>query len=248
MTAGSLLSNVQNNDEHLEANLCTMLQHKTVLVLEKEWVTMHAWYESGVHPRSFSCAEYESPDIINYLRKVNDVPPSYNAGKLCTEDPVSVSRKFSMKFHAFFQTVLKKGEVLGTVDHFYWKKEYQARGAPHYHVLLWIKDAPVIGRDDPDKVLKWIQERITCHIPDKKSDPELHNLVTRYQLHKCSSYCKRKRKVSITRCRFSFPRPHCETAKLNSVSDSLKSRKRIYELARTDSEIRVNDYNPLLEG
>ena len=37
-----------------------------------------------------------------------------------------------------------KGEVLGTVDHFYWKKEYQARGAPHYHVL-WIKGALVIG-------------------------------------------------------------------------------------------------------
>ena len=26
MTASSLLSNVQSNDEHLEANLCTMLQ------------------------------------------------------------------------------------------------------------------------------------------------------------------------------------------------------------------------------
>ena len=112
-----------------------------------------------------SCAKYESPDIVNYLRKVNDVPPSYNVGMLCTEDPISVSRKFSQKFHSFFQRVVKKGEVLGTVDHFYWKKEYQARGAPHYHVLLWIKDAPVIGRDDPDEVLGWIQERITCHIP-----------------------------------------------------------------------------------
>ena len=201
--------------------------------------------------RTFSCSKYESPDIINYLRQVNDVPPSYNAGKLCTEDPVSVSRKFSMKFHAFFQTVLKKGEVLGTVDHFYWKKEYQARGAPHYHALLWIKDAPVIDKDDPDDVLKWIQERITCHIPDKKSDPELHNLVTRYQMHKCSSYCKRKRKVGsvyITRCRFNFPRHPCETAKLNSVSESFKSRNRIYELARTESEIRTTTHSCSCSG
>ena len=100
-----------------------------------------------VHPHSltFSCAEYGSADIANYLRKINNVSPSYNIGKLCTEDPISVSRKFSLKFHAFFKTVLLKGEVLGTVEHFYWKKEYQARGAPHYHVLLWIKDAPVIG-------------------------------------------------------------------------------------------------------
>ena len=61
--------------------------------------------------------------------------------------------------------VIVKAEVLGKVEHFYWKKEYQARGAPHYHVLLWIGDAPVIGQDDPDKVLAWIQERITCHLP-----------------------------------------------------------------------------------
>ena len=51
---------------------------------------------------TFSCAEYESPDIKNYLRKVNNVPPSYNVWKLCTEDPISVSRKFSLKFHSFF--------------------------------------------------------------------------------------------------------------------------------------------------
>ena len=57
-----------------------------------------------------------------------------------------------------------KGEILGTVDHFYWKKEYQARGAAHYHALSWIKDAPVIGQDD---VLSWIQVRITCQIPNK---------------------------------------------------------------------------------
>ena len=173
--------------------------------------------------------------------------PSYNIGRLCTEDPISVSRKFSLKFHAFFRKVILNGEVLGKVDHFYWKKEYQARGAPHYHVLLWIRGAPVsmiLIEFEP------IQERITCHIPDQKSSPDLHRLVTRYQLHKCSNYCKRRKKCGkysfITRCRFGFPRQACENAKLNPVQESLKSRNRIYKLTRTDSEVRVNDYNPLL--
>ena len=254
MTVGTLLSNVQANNEQLEANLCTMLQSvrgtkQYSFVRKSELRCMIREWGSPTLFLTFSCAEYESPDIENYLRKVNDVPPSYNVGKLCTEDPISVSRKFSEKFHSFFQRVVKKGEVLGTVDHFYWKKEYQARGAPHYHVLLWIKDAPVIGRDDPDEVLGWIQERITCHIPNKESDPELYNLVTRYQMHKCSGYCKRKRKcgnVFITRCKFGFPRIPCESAKLNPVTDSLKSRSKIYHLARAESETRVNDYNPLL--
>ena len=39
---------------------------------------------------------------------------------------------------------------------------------------------------------------------------------------------------------------HDHLVKLNSVSASLKSHNRVYELARTESEIRVNDYNPTL--
>ena len=139
--------------------------------------------------------------------------------------------------------------TLGKVDHYFWKKEYQARGAPHYHVLLWIEGAPVIGRDSPDKVLAWIQERITCHIPNKESDPELHKLVTNYQLHKCTNYCKKKAKhggVFVTRCKFGFPRPPSETAQLHCVEERLKKRQKIYELPRTEAEVRVNDYNPLL--
>ena len=60
---------------------------------------------------------------------------------------------------------------------------------------------------------------------------------------------KRRRKCGntyITRCRFGFPWQPCETAKLNPVSDSLKSCSRIYQLKRSESETRVNDYNPLL--
>ena len=255
MSVSKLLHSVEASDEYLEANLCTMLQSvrgtkQYWFVRQSELKCMIREWGSPTLFLTFSCAEYESPDITEFLRKVNNVPSNYNIGKLCTEDPISVSRKFSLKFHAFFRKVILNGEVLGKVDHFYWKKEYQARGAPHYHVLVWIRDAPVIGQDDPGKVLGWIQERITSHIPDKNSSPELYRLVTRYQLHKCSSYCKRRRKCPnntfITRCRFGFPRQVCDNTKLNPVQESLKSRNRIYQLTRTDSEVRVNDYNPLL--
>ena len=254
MSVRMLLDQVTTSDEHLEAHLCTMLQ--SVRGTKQYWFLRHSELKCMIREwgsptlfLTFSCAEYESPDITEFLMKVNNVPPSYNIGKLCVEDPISVSRKFSLKFHAFFRKVLINGEVLGKVDHFYWKKEYQNRGAPHYHVLLWIRDAPVIDRDEPEDVLKWIQERITCHIPDKDGSPELHRLVTRYQLHKCSKYCKRRKKCGrsyITRCRFSFPRPVCANAALNPVQESLKSCNRIYQLTRTESEVRVNDYNPFL--
>ena len=107
----------------------------------------------------------------------------------------------------------------------------------------------MIGIDDPDKVLAWIEERITCHIPDKDSDPELHNLVTTYQMHKCTDYCKKtfkKGKVWVKRCKFGYPLPACESAKLHPVAERLKKRQKVYEITRKESETRVNVYNPLL--
>ena len=52
--------------------------------------------------------------------------------------------------------------------------------------------------------------------------------------------------VLHTRCRFGFPRQVCESATLNCVEDSLKSRQKTYQLTRSDLEVRVNDYNPLI--
>ena len=72
------------------------------------------------------------------------------------------------------------------------------RGAPHYHIVLWIRDSPVLGRDSPEKVLFFIQERITCHIPDSKTSPDLHALVTKHHMHKCNAYCKRNLKFGKT--------------------------------------------------
>eukprot|EP00731_Ephydatia_muelleri_P003461 Em0001g3461a len=248
------LSRVSNSDESVEANLSTIIQ--SVRGTKQYWFhksselkCMLREYGSPTLFITFSCAEYNSTHIDRYLRKVNDHPPSYPISKLCIEDPVSVSRKFSANFHHLFYTVLLKGSVLGVVLHFFWKKEYQARGAPHYHVLLWIQDAPVIGKSDPKDVLAWIQERITCKIPDAALNPELHALVTKYQMHKCTNYCKRRQKLKsgfITKCRFSFPRDVTEHAVLNPVEECLKSRKKIYLLPRAAQECRVNDYNPLL--
>ena len=44
---------------------------------------------------TFSCAEYDSHGIADYLKTVSNVPEGYGVGKLCTEDPILVSRQSS---------------------------------------------------------------------------------------------------------------------------------------------------------
>ena len=57
---------------------------------------------------TFSCAEYESPYIAEYLRIVNNVPDKYSINKLCND---SVSRQFFHKFHTFFHTFISTRNV-----------------------------------------------------------------------------------------------------------------------------------------
>ena len=175
------LDNASHSSESVEANLSTIFQFirgtkqywflrsSELRCMQREWGTPTLFL-------TFSCAESESTEIESYLRKVNQIPDNYPVGRLCSGDQLSVSRTFSLRFHALFNTVILKGKVLGKVDHYFSKTEYQAHGVPHYHVVLWIQDAPVIGKDQPKKVLDWIQQRITCRLPEEKINPELHSL------------------------------------------------------------------------
>ena len=73
---------------------------------------MIAEYGSPTLFLTLSCAEYDSADIAQYLRKVNNAPKSYSIARLCTEDPVSVSRQFSYKFKDFFNIVILQRGIL----------------------------------------------------------------------------------------------------------------------------------------
>ena len=133
---------------------------------------------------TLSCAEWKWPELERYLRTVNSVLPgvqSMNASDLIKVDPVSVSEFFERRFQAFMKWVLcprnEKGEpeegVLGVVEHYYWRREYQARGAPHIHMKLWIKDAPVLGRSTNEEVLEFIAKYIRADGVNVAKNPEL---------------------------------------------------------------------------
>ena len=126
---------VFNSDQDIEANLSTVFQ--SVCGSKQYWYLCHSKvlcmvreFRAPILFLTLSCAEYESLGISSYLRKVNDIPSSFPIGKLCTEDPISLSRNFFQKFHDFIERVILKGGVLGRVIHNFYKKEYQVRGAP----------------------------------------------------------------------------------------------------------------------
>ena len=99
MSVANLLQKFEMNDEHLEANLNTMFQ--SVRGTKQYWFLrqseLHCMIRDEGTPTlflTFSCAEYESPDIIDYLkivRKVRD--PRKKVRKQVTQKPFTSNEK-----------------------------------------------------------------------------------------------------------------------------------------------------------
>lgn len=158
---------------------------------------------------SFSSAETKWPPLLKCLNKLvkqkslTDEEVSALTWEekciLIKSDPVTCARYLEHRFQTFLVNVMKsKMNPIGeNVDLFY-RVEFQQRGSPHVHILIWIKDAPEYNGTNHEEVATFIDKHVTCKIDD-----EIYNLVN-YQTHRHAKTCRKKGKAI---CRFNFPLP-----------------------------------------
>ena len=116
-------------------------------------------------------------------------------------NPVTAARMFQYRLETFVITFLKSNaNPIGCVTEYVIRIEFQAWGSPHAHTLFWIKDAPKLGYSNDEDVKSFIDNYVTCSLPD--CDEELRNLVESLQVHCHSQSCRRK-----AGCRFHYPKP-----------------------------------------
>ena len=97
-------------------------------------------------------------------------------------NPVTAARHFHYRLNTFFQDFLKStANPLGEIVDYGIRIEFQARGSPHAHCVIWGKDAPKHGVNSDEKVCAFIDQYITCAVP--KTDCKLKNLVLLLQQH-----------------------------------------------------------------
>ena len=123
--------------------------------------------------------------------------------RLIKSDPVSVARYFDNRVQQFFsQFLLSPVAPIGNVKDFFYRIEFQNRGSPYIHGLLWVEDAPQKDKDSD----KDIEDFVTKHISTDKSNP-----LAKYQMHRHSHTCKKGKKKQ---CRFNFPLPPMNRTRL----------------------------------
>ena len=84
-------------------------------------------------------------DGIEYSEKELENLSWQEKTKLVQKDPVICSRYFDHSVEEFLNTVLKNScEPIGKLlDNFY-RFEFQQRGSPHIHILVWVENAPTL--------------------------------------------------------------------------------------------------------
>ena len=130
---------------------------------------------------------------------------------------------------------------VGKMKDWFYRVEYQQRGSPHIHMLIWLEGAPVFGVDKDEDIVAYIDSIITSRKPDNNT--ELHKLVSR-QTHRHSHTCRKQRgKI----CRFNYPQPPMRSTKIlypleeNTCPILVKSSKELWKKIK-------NTLNDLKEG
>ncbi|XP_053597308.1 uncharacterized protein LOC128668406 [Microplitis demolitor] len=84
-----------------------------------------------------------------------------------------ISRVFHLKLKKMIDLLTKKN-IFGPSKAFVYSVEWQKRGLPHAHILLWLAN-----KVQPDS----IDAIISAEIPDIQQDPILHNIVIKNMIH-----------------------------------------------------------------
>ena len=130
---------------------------------------------------TLSAADMKWPEVIQTIAKqygtiyteqeVLELPWRLKSMWL-RSNPVTPTQMFQYRLDAFVITFLKSSaQPIGEVIEYVIRIEFQARGSPHAHSLIWIKDAPKLGYADEADVKTFIDKYISCSLPD--NDQEL---------------------------------------------------------------------------
>ena len=197
---------------------------------------------------TLSAAESKWKDLLKGLLQkesghvINDEVDNLSESeihKLLDRNPVDVNFHFDHRIKAIFAALNKPG-ILSEyrVKDFYYRTEFQQRGAPHIHSVLWLVDKdgnppPNYDGSDGSKMecAAFIDSVICGQLPDK--DDALYEKISEMQTHGHRATCRKNQRklrvraneghgkfdnemtgpeIILESCRFKFPKfPSKET-------------------------------------
>ncbi|GFR18848.1 hypothetical protein TNCT_571281 [Trichonephila clavata] len=129
-----------------------------------------------------------------------DVDPNtlniYETQQLIEKYPVILSRHFMIRVNTLMKYIKNDDEMFGwkVKDH-WWRIEFQNRGSPHLHMVVWIEGHPEFNTEEGKFLLN---RNCCCKMPMEEEDPELHELVKKCQIHRHTQTCTKNNTATIS--------------------------------------------------
>jgi hypothetical protein len=159
-------------------------------------------------------------------------------GQNASDRPDLVARVFDLKVKELIKDLRLK-QIFGSYKGLVRTIDYQKRGLPHLHLLLFLDAAYNLDRKDR------IDQVVSAELPSKDTDPELYEIVTKNMVHgPCGdinpkSPCMVKNDRGELTCSKRFPKAFIEETLVNE--DGYPQYKRTRNM---DSSCRYSIPNP----
>ncbi|TKS65455.1 ATP-dependent DNA helicase PIF1 [Collichthys lucidus] len=194
--------------------------------------------EAMAFPVQFPTAEMRWPEVIEAIKSQQGEEVNFDELDWVTKceilrsNPVTTMRMFDKRVEALYRDlILSPAEPLGKVVDYFYRLEFQHRGSPHIHCLLWVDGAPVFEEDGDQTICDFVSKYISAQLPDPDTQPELYKKVTEVQIHS-KNHSRTCFKSASSGCRFGFPKPPCRKTMITRPMDDDDSSLSL-EMAKT---------------
>jgi len=160
---------------------------------------------------TLSCADLRWPELFQIIARASgrnmtdeevDALSYEEKCRLLNVNPVITAKHFQYRVETFFTEILLTNvNPIGKRVHYVHRIEFQMRGSPHLHALIWTSDCPKLTHDTKEAYINYIDQHVQAYLPNKETDTELYELVKKYQTHSHSKTCRKYKNIA---CRFNF--------------------------------------------
>ncbi|GJT15509.1 DNA helicase [Tanacetum coccineum] len=175
---------------------------------------------------TFTC-NVKWPEIAEYMAQFP---------LLTTTDRADVvDRVFEMKIHQFIN-FLRDSQPFGKTVAVLYTVEFQKRGLPHCHTLLWIHESVRVSREED------IDMYVSAELPSEDVDPECYNIVSEFMMHgPCGLACPSASCMhNSPRCKKNFPKEYCQRTYIDK-NGFVHYKRRNTDVTTTRQNIKLDN-------
>ena len=210
-------------------------------------------YEKVENPEEGTYS-YRAPDIFveeegKPKQSLEDYLAHEKLHETIKSNVLTLTMVFDKRVQSFFRDIIMAKSNPMHIKYYHYRVEFQNRGAPHIHGVLW-SDMNMLEKDFPgikdimkklkaqvcltstekETMVKFIDRFVQCSLDEKG----LVDIVTQVQRHHHSHTCYKKGK----KCRFGYPRFPCEET---MIAQPMKSSNYSSETAFNHEKKRLKN-------